>query len=163
MAGVSNAMSRSPLKRIDVQIQRIRARLYLDPGNAELLQELGKAYIRRFHCGGADLFDAMVALEKSFAANPNDPFTLLYLAYVFTSEGRYAKCLKALHAAAKIAPNLAIVQVHMGDAYWNLGEAILTDECYRKAVALEPEYAVARQRLEWWLGLSRGRDEPKQS
>ena len=161
MAGVLNAMSRSPLKRIDAQIQRIQAQLHRDPGNAELLQELGKAHIRRFHCGGTGLFDAMVALEKSFAADPNDPFTLLYLAHVFSSEGRYAKCLKVLQAAAEIAPDLSIVQVHMGDAYWNLGEAVRTEECYRKAVALEPEYAVARQRLGWWLGLIKGRDEPK--
>ena len=115
------------------------------PADAELLQTLGRLYLK-----AGRLDEARAAYERSLALAPDDPWTHLYLGNWFYHVGRRREALAEFERAAELLPGEAIVYTCQGDIHKAQGRHDLAEEAYRTAVRVAPDDALARRKLAEW-------------
>jgi tetratricopeptide (TPR) repeat protein len=139
------------IEDLERRIVRLLVRAERRPGDGQLWQEVGKAHLEcHFRRRPGSLARAEAALRRSVQLDPFDPWTHTYIASVFHTRSRYTLARVALEQARSLAPALGIVWVMLGQVHAALREYPRADECFRHAVALEPEYEYARRELNRW-------------
>lgn len=115
------------------------------PDDIDLLQELGRLYLRN---GQPEL--ARETYERALAIDPDDPWTHLYMGNWCYRANKLRDALKWFRRAAELLPMVAIVHTCQGDIYWKQGEYELADEAYRKARQIDPDERYTRKQLQKW-------------
>ena len=87
--------------------------------------------------------------------DPELPGLLLALGDALMTEGRPTEGMLAFHRAAQVAPDSSQTHFTLGQALLFRGDARQAAEHLRKAAALDPEHAAARQQLAWILTTTR--------
>ncbi|MDB5318876.1 MAG: hypothetical protein JWN40_507 [Phycisphaerales bacterium] len=81
----------------------------------------------------------------------DDPWTHLFLANMYYGQELYDQSLAAAKRAHELMPEVDMPLVCMADAYAGLKDYPHADECFRKAVEVDPDPAIGRKRLKKWL------------
>ena len=143
--------SLSSPERSERKIARLRARSVRNPNSAGLFQALGKTLLQlAYERSGSHFGDAEAAQRRSLELAPDDVWTHLYLANVFYALQLYRESLEAAKQGHELAPKLDMPLICMADAYAGLKYYVHADECYRKAVEVDPESEVARKNCARW-------------
>ncbi len=90
--------------------------------------------------------EALAKLEQA-AAMEKSAHVLSLIGMVRGKQGRREEALEALAAAEKADPNFAMLYVYRGHVYAASGEDAAAAREYRRALAIDPELAVARESL----------------
>ncbi|RKX27426.1 MAG: hypothetical protein DRP45_01100 [Candidatus Zixiibacteriota bacterium] len=116
----------------------------------------GKSY---YHCAKPeDLEFATQMYEKSLEIDPDfalahsglaDIFACQYNFYYDRTEERIEAAKSQALRAIKIAPDLPEGQRSLGRYYQFMGDMAKCEECYLKAIELNPKYALAYRSLAW--------------
>ena len=132
-------MSRRPTT--DTLLKRLRAA----PRDAELHQELGKAYLEK-----GLMEEAKAAYERSLELDPCDPWTYLFLGNWYYTMDRHREAVESFKCAARLRPDISIAFVGLADAYAALGFDALATENYRHAVDVDPTDTTAKRNWRRW-------------
>jgi tetratricopeptide (TPR) repeat protein len=136
---------------LEQKIARLEARLTRSPKSARLYQGLGKTIVAlafqrpTVRCG-----DAEAALRRSLEL-ADDPWTHLYLSNMYYGQRLYDQALAVAKRAHELIPRVGMPLVCMADAYAGMREYSQADECFRKAVEVDPGSEIGRERLKKWL------------
>jgi hypothetical protein len=112
---------------------------------AELLQQLGRAYRRR-----GRLAEARAAYERAVALAPSDGWTLLLLGNSYYAEGDWAAAADWFGRAAGLMPDRATPYWCLAEAAERQGNVKAADTYFRRAVEAEPQDRLARRKLREW-------------
>jgi tetratricopeptide (TPR) repeat protein len=133
------------------KIARLEARIGRRPKNAQLYQGLGKAMLELgYERPGGRCGDAEAAFRRSLEL-ADDPWTHLYLANIYYGQQLYDQSLAAAKRAHELMPKVDMPLVCMADAYACMRKYAQADECFRKAVEVDPDSEIGRKNLKKWL------------
>ncbi len=90
---------------------------------------------------------ALEEAQKAVELDPENPIALRNLGYVLDTQGRQEEALETLNKAAELAPNLGYIRLTAGNAYLALNDMDAMIAEYEKAVAANPDNAVALDKL----------------
>jgi tetratricopeptide (TPR) repeat protein len=137
-----------------LKIDLLRSMLKDNPHDAELHQELGRAFYV------AKLTDeAKEAYEKSLVLDNTDGFTHLYLGNWYFTEEEYAKAKEEFEIARDLMPEDATPVWCLAQVFEAEGDFIEADALFRKAVSIDPDDPQARRYLDQWI--EEGKNEEK--
>lgn len=105
------------------------------PARPEFYIELGQAW-----ASAGNRANAIGAFEEAARREPDSPVALLNLADALTQAGQKARAVTVLTHAVKVAPNDALLWYQLGIAQGSIA-------AFQKAVALDPDFAEARNLL----------------
>lgn len=108
---------------------------------------VGLAYERP---DGRPLRDVEAAFRRSLEL-ADDPWTHLYLSNMYYGLQLYDQALAAAKRAHELMPRVDMPLACMADAYAGMREYAQADECFRKAVEVDPGSEIGRKRLKKWL------------
>jgi tetratricopeptide (TPR) repeat protein len=118
--------------------------LAADDRCAEVHNSLGKVAL--YH--DDDSHAALRHIERSVALDPNDGEALRFLSIVYKVLGRTEDAVRTARLATQRIPELAIVWNALGDALLASGRNAEAIDALKRAVALQPGYGPALERLE---------------
>jgi len=101
--------------------------------------------------------DALKDLECARELSPSEPRIPNGIGECLVKAERYAEAVPAFEAALRLWPDYPLARYNLGFALESLGEPRLAEEAYRRAAAVDPEYAdplarlagLAAERLDW--------------
>ena len=101
--------------------------------------------------------EALRDLERARELSPNEPRIPNGIGECLVKAERYAEAVPAFEAALRLWPEYPLARYNLGFALESLGEPRLAEEAYRRAAALDPDYAdplarlagLAAERLDW--------------
>jgi tetratricopeptide (TPR) repeat protein len=108
----------------------------LDPQSAKYSLGLGEALLRWRHDPVA--LQYLLAIREEFGELPIYKFQL-GLAYFYLT--RFPMAIQQFESLAREKPKSSRVQLFLGDSYQAMGDLRKAEDCYRKAIALNPEEA----------------------
>ncbi|MDD5194265.1 MAG: tetratricopeptide repeat protein [Candidatus Omnitrophica bacterium] len=111
------------------------------PGSYRVRYNLGNEY---FHNGKFE--KARVSYQDAIALKPDYFLAYFNLGIVNQFTGKTEDALSALNKASIISPS-AEVQLNLGAVYKQRGELDKAFECFRKAIEINPNFAIAYDRL----------------
>lgn len=100
------------------------------PNDAEALNFYGYSLAER----GMRLNDAQEMVEKALTIKPNDAYYLDSLAWVFYKQQKYDKALDLQLKAVEAVPSDPVMMEHLGDIYWQQGNAAEAKVAWQKAL-----------------------------
>lgn len=131
----------------------------LEPGNIEVLSDLGEACRRTLNYTGSE-----AAYQEALRLKPDHVRSHTGLALLYQEKGQYDQALATLEVANRIAPDDPGVQATMGSIYLKKGttpqEREKAETFLRRALELDPNIAGA------WIGLGNldlQRGKPKEA
>lgn len=130
--GYGAAFERSGDYRKAVEVFRLLLRR--DPGHAPALNYLGYMFAER----GENLAEAESLITRALAAEPDNPFFIDSMGWVFFMTGSFQQAREKLERAVSLLPDDATLRDHLGDAYRALGETGKALGQWKKALELEP-------------------------
>ena len=107
----------------------------LAPNNPLVLNYLAYAWADM----GQHLRQARQMLERAAAARPDDGAIIDSLGWVKLRQGDVAGAVEALEHAVELATEDAVVNAHLGDAYWAAGRRLEAEYQWRRALNLHPD------------------------
>jgi tetratricopeptide (TPR) repeat protein len=130
--GYGSALERSGDYPAAVQV--FRQLLKRDPGHASALNYLGYMFAER----GENLAEAESLIAKAIQAEPDNPYFIDSMGWVFFMSGRFEQARSELERAVSLMPDDATLREHLGDAYRALGQRDAALAQWRKALEIEP-------------------------
>lgn len=115
--------------------------LALSPDQPLVQNYLGYSWADR----NIHLSDARRMIEKAMSAQPNDGAIVDSLGWVLLREGDLPRAIQTLEHASELQPVDATINGHLGDAYAAAGRRLEAVYQWRRALALHPEPAAARE------------------
>lgn len=112
------------------------------PNNAVVHYWMG-----RFYLGTRALERATDEFKKSAALAPDDEHAFISLGHVAMRLGRLDEGLEAYLKADQLVANIPIVQVGIGNIYFEKGEYMLAEKAYKIALKKDPSHLEARFNL----------------
>jgi len=106
------------------------------PNDAEALNFYGYSLAER----DIRLEDARRMVEKALTTRPNDGYYLDSLAWVFYKQRMYDKALEVQLKAVAAVPSDSVMLEHLGDIYWQQGEAEQAKASWQKAIEMNHEH-----------------------
>ena len=97
--------------------------------------------------GRISFTDEIKSLEKVLEKAPKDLATLIKLGNLLMDAGRNEEAVSAYGRALEIDSNNQNVRVDMGVCYRRMGRPDIGVETIRKAIAMQPNHAMAHQNL----------------
>jgi tetratricopeptide (TPR) repeat protein len=117
--------------------------LALAPDSEQVLYNLGQAHVK-----AGDLDRAITTLERAATINPQKPEILMSLAAVYEQRNDKVKADEMYQKVAAIDPhNAAILFFNVGVKAWNESRPKEAVQAYRKAIEIDPTYAMAHREL----------------
>ena len=113
----AEAMCYDKLGKWDETEKNLKRALELSPHEADVLNYYGYSLLTR----GEKLPEAKNLIEKAMQIRPDDPQIMDSMGLALYMTGDYAQAAEYLEAAISLLPADAIVNEHLGDAYWRLG------------------------------------------
>jgi protein O-GlcNAc transferase len=95
-----------------------------------------------------DSAQAMAAAERALALDPSDPAVLNTLGTLYAVQQRPAEAEAMMRRALAIEPENATFWLNLGNVLSEVGDKI---DCYRKALALKPDFEQAQSHLVFHL------------
>ena len=114
-----------------------------------LLRELVRKYpeekyahfeLGRYHEGRLEYAEAVAALEKAIALDPEFGFAINQLAYDRAKMGQYDEALRLFERYAAINPGDANPLDSIGELYVRMGKLDLAEAKYREALEMRPDF-----------------------
>jgi len=113
----------------------LRQALLLSPDQPVLLNHLAYAWVER----GERIEEARGMLERAAAARPRDGNIADSLGWALFRLGDLPGAIRALERAAELESRNAVINDHLGDAYWAAGRRAEARFQWRRALGLDPE------------------------
>jgi len=113
----------------------LRQALALAPEQPVLLNHLAYSWVER----GERLPEARTMLERAAAARPQDGNIADSLGWALFRLGDAKAAIEWLEKAAELESRSAVVNDHLGDAYWAVGRRAEAQFQWRRALGLDPE------------------------
>jgi tetratricopeptide (TPR) repeat protein len=123
-------------------VPRLEALCRENPGRADLLFQLGVAYLQAMQCP-----QAARNLAESCRLKPDHLPARLALAGAYDELGQADKALAHLHIARDVQPGNGAVLFATGLCLEKLSRSQEAAGCYRDVIKLQPDFLPARQRL----------------
>lgn len=114
--------------------------------NAEVYQDLGKAYIKI-----GEISKALDAFLLSLGLDDQDPWTLLYIGNVYFRKKMYRDSIVWFEKSMLLNRDSGVPYWCLAEAFEKLGEDDSADFYFRKAAQIEPESDEAQKRLRLWV------------
>jgi tetratricopeptide (TPR) repeat protein len=140
----------------DGAVKEFRKLLAKEPDNAAALNYLGYMFAER----GVNLEEARVMLTKAVEEEPTAGAFLDSLGWVYFRLGDLDRAEKYLTEAVRLEPFDATVREHVGDLSRARGHKVKAADNYRQALALGPEEAGQKERIEKKLAEVTGAPAP---
>ncbi len=113
----------------------IEQALKLSPNQPYVLNYLGYSWALR----DEKLDEAKAMLTRAAALDPNDGAVLDSLGFIELKRGNTKGALELLIQAVELSPNDAEVNGHLGDAFWQAGQALQAGYQWDRALDLNPD------------------------
>ncbi|WP_052401916.1 tetratricopeptide repeat protein [Muricoccus aerilatus] len=113
----------------------LRQALALSPDQPSVLNHLAYAWVER----GERLDEARGMLERAVAARPQDGNIADSLGWALFRTGDLAGAIRWLERAAELEARSAVINDHLGDAYWAAGRRAEAGFQWRRALGMELE------------------------
>lgn len=130
--GYASALERSGEYEEAVGI--FRRLLKIDPRHASALNYLGYMFAER----GMNLDEAEKLVARALAIEPDNPYYIDSMGWVYFMSGRLEKAVVELERAVSLMPDDSTLRDHLGDAYRAQGQYGKALEQWLKALELEP-------------------------
>jgi len=125
--------------------EHLQACMVFDPGDPELLNFLGFYYADK----NIKLREAEALLKKALKAEPNNPYYLDSLGWVYYRMGKAKEALDLVRRAIYgMESDDAELRNHLGDIYLLNGDKTAAAEQWRRALRLDPKLDEVRKKLE---------------
>jgi tetratricopeptide (TPR) repeat protein len=121
----------------------MQAALSLSPNQPYVLNYLAYSWALR----GERLTQAHDMLQEAVGLDPNDGAVIDSLGYVDLRQGHTKAAVALLTHAVELNPDDAEVNAHLGDAFWQAGQALQADYQWQRALSLKPD-AKLRARID---------------
>lgn len=139
--GYGSALERSG--NYEKAVEVFRSLLKRDPGHASALNYLGYMFAER----GRNLAEAETLVGRALKAEPENPFFIDSMGWVYFQTGRLSQAVRELERAVGMMPDDATLRDHLGDAYNALGQGEKAGAQWRKALELEPGRESTKRKL----------------
>lgn len=139
--GYASALERSGDYEKAVEV--FRWLLKVDPKHASALNYLGYMFAER----GVNLAEAEKLIAKALAIEPDNPYFIDSMGWVYFMSGRMDKAVVELERAVNLMPDDPTLRDHLGDAYRAQGQHRKALEQWRQALRLEPGKGVIREKI----------------
>ena len=116
------------------------------------LQDQAKALMRRHEWGAA-----AVLLERDILEHPDNPWSRMYLGSCYYELQNYETALEQFGIAERLAPDDSTPLGLQGDAFDARGEWEKAGELYQRALAMNPNDALAQKNMARWTAETFGR------
>ncbi|MBP0446525.1 tetratricopeptide repeat protein [Roseomonas sp. SSH11] len=113
----------------------LRQALALSPDQPALLNHLAYTWVER----GERLQEARGMLERAVAARPRDGNIADSLGWALFRLGEVKAAIEWLEKAVELESRNAVINDHLGDAYWAAGRQVEARFQWRRALGLDPE------------------------
>ena len=123
-------------QQYEAAVSELGRAVQLDPNSAEYALGLGEALLRWRHDTVA--LQYLLAIQTKFGKLPLYEFEL-GLAYFYLTQ--FPQALKEFENVAQEQPKSSQIQYLLGGTYQALGDLDKAEDCYRKAIALQPSEA----------------------
>lgn len=100
------------------------------PNNATILNYLGYSYADK----GENLAKAQEMIFRAVTQNPDDAYIVDSMGWVLYRMGKYDEAVEYLEKAAHLRPYNAVVNDHLGDAYWKVGRRLEAHYMWQRTV-----------------------------
>lgn len=134
------------LKRFPEAIAAYDRALLLQPSMHEAWNNMADA----LQLAG-DSAQALAAAERALELDPSDPAVLNTLGTLYAVQKRPVEAESMMRRALAIEPENAVFWLNMGNVLSEVGDKI---DCYRKALALKPDFEQAQSHLVFHLNYS---------
>ena len=121
--------------RMDLAEVDMRMALKLNPGQPDVLNYLGYAFIDE----NRNLDEAMDMIQRAVAARPDNGAIVDSLAWALFRLGRYDEAIEPMERAATLEAVDPIVNDHLGDVYWAVGRKREAEFQWHRALSFDPE------------------------
>lgn len=124
----------------------LKACLALDPTDAEVMNFLGYLYAEE----NVNLDEALALLTKALATDPDNPFYLDSLGWVYYRKGDGQRAVEYIRKAILLmdTDDDAILRDHLGDAYLLIGEVDKAIAEWQRARRLDPKLEGVQQKID---------------
>jgi predicted Zn-dependent protease len=124
--------------------KHLKAYLELNPEDADVLNFLGYLYAEK----NVKLHEAEVLIERALVKEPESPYFLDSLGWVYYRQQKAEKAIDAIQEAIYKMPNDdAILRDHLGDAYHLNGQTHKAVQQWRRAYRLDPKLDGVAEKL----------------
>jgi len=132
-------------KQLDASLDSLLNKI---PEHPEALNFYGYSLADR----GIRLDDAASMITQALKIRPNDGYYLDSLAWVYYKQKKYTKAMETQLRAVQLVASDPVMQEHLGDIYWQKGEAEQARKHWRKAIELKHKSAqMISQKIEHGL------------
>jgi tetratricopeptide (TPR) repeat protein len=108
--------------------------LQIVPDQPMVLNYLGYSWVEQ----GRNLARARQMIERAVALRPNDGNLVDSLGWAMLRQGDKAGAVRELERAAEMSPGDALINAHLGDAYWAADRRREAEFQWRRALTLNP-------------------------
>ena len=129
------AMAAERIDKIDVLESDLRQVIKMKPDYAHAYNALGYTLADKT----SRLAEAKDLIEKAYKLQPDDPFILDSLGWVYYRMGQSELALKHLHTAYAVRPDPEIA-AHLGEVLWKIGQRDEAAKIWRAALADNPNH-----------------------
>ena len=140
---VDSARTYVGVERFEKASEAINRALVIAPVNADAYLVRG----RIMQLTG-DERTAFESYEKSIALNPNNPYALNNVAFIYIQHRRFEEAPPLLERAIAQKSDVAYFQNNLGIVYEQLGQHQKAVEAFQAALTIDPSYAKARTNME---------------
>ncbi len=148
-AFLGRALAKKEVGRTKESIEDLKRAHELEPGNPEILKELGLAFIR-----SGRINEGVRALERSIYLSGKDPESLQYLGQGYQAQKKFDAAIESYLRARELSPDLLDLDRDLGSAYKEKGEMGRSHFYYGLHFKKKGEAKYARFHLEKALELS---------
>lgn len=140
---VDSATAYAGVGRFEKASEAINRALVFDPVNADAYLVRG----RIMQLTG-DERSAFESYEKYIALNPDNPYALNNVAFIYIQHTRFEEAPPLLERAIAQKADVAYFQNNLGIVYQQLGQHQKAVEAFQAALTIDPSYAKARTNME---------------
>jgi len=129
------AMAAERVDKLDVMESDLRSVIKMKPDYAHAYNALGYTLADKTN----RLAEAKDLIEKAYKLQPDDPFILDSLGWIYYRMGQSELALKHLHTAYAARPDPEIA-AHLGEVLWKIGQHDEAQKIWRAALADNPNH-----------------------
>ena len=140
---VDSARAYFGVGRFEKASEAINRALFIDPVNADAYLVRGR--IMQLTGNERTAFESY---EKYIKLNPDNPYALNTVAFIYIEHGRFEEATPLLKRAIAQKGDVAFFHNNLGIAYEQLGRRQKAVEAFQAALTIDPSYAKARANME---------------